>query len=88
MLSRRDLDFLLHEWLDVQSLCDRARFASLRRDHFDAVLAQASQLARGCRAPANRQPGRQAFRCLPCLTAQRKPGILVTILHGLSFCGH
>ena len=45
MLSRRDLDFLLHEWLDVQSLCDRARFASLRRDHFDAVLAQASQLA-------------------------------------------
>ena len=34
------------------------------------------------------QPGRQAFRCLPCLTAQRKPGILVTILHGLSFCGH
>ena len=55
MLSRRDLDFLLHEWLDVQSLCDRARFASLRRDHFDAVLAQAAQLARGCLAPANRQ---------------------------------
>lgn len=46
MLSRRDLDFLLHEWLNVQSLCDRARFASLRRDHFDAVLAQASRLAR------------------------------------------
>ena len=66
MLSRRDLDFLLHEWLDVQSLCDRARFASLRRDHFDAVLAQASQLARGCLAPANRQLDEQE----PRLTAE------------------
>ena len=66
MLSRRDLDFLLHEWLDVQSLCDRARFASLRRDHFDAVLAQASQLARGRLAPANRQLDEQE----PRLTAE------------------
>ena len=66
MLSRRDLDFLLHEWLDVQSLCDRARFASLRRDHFDAVLAQASQLARGCLASANRQLDEQE----PRLTAE------------------
>ena len=47
MLSRRDLDFLLHEWLNVQSLCDRARFASLRRDHFDAVLAQVWRLPIG-----------------------------------------
>jgi butyryl-CoA dehydrogenase len=38
LLSRRDLDFLLHEWLDVEALTKRPRFADHSRETFDDVL--------------------------------------------------
>ena len=38
VLSRRDIDFLLYEWLDVTSLTSRTRFAEHSKDTFDAVL--------------------------------------------------
>ena len=38
LLSRRDLDFLLHEWLDVSALTAREEFAEHDRSVFDAVL--------------------------------------------------
>jgi alkylation response protein AidB-like acyl-CoA dehydrogenase len=45
LLSRRDLEFLLYEWLDVESLTDRSRFADCSRETFDAVLDLAQDLA-------------------------------------------
>jgi alkylation response protein AidB-like acyl-CoA dehydrogenase len=45
LLSRRDLEFLLYEWLDVESLIDRPRFAQFSRETFDAVLDLAQDLA-------------------------------------------
>jgi butyryl-CoA dehydrogenase len=45
LLSRRDLEFLLYEWLDIESLTGRARFADCSRDTFDAVLDLAQDLA-------------------------------------------
>ncbi|HVL85964.1 MAG TPA: acyl-CoA dehydrogenase [Pseudonocardia sp.] len=54
LLSRRDLDFLLHEWLDVTSLCARERFAEHSRETVDAVLEVSEQVAREHFAPHNR----------------------------------
>jgi alkylation response protein AidB-like acyl-CoA dehydrogenase len=55
LLSRRDLDFLLHEWLDVCSLTGRERFAEHDRATFDAVLDLAEQIATRDFAPHNRR---------------------------------
>ncbi|WP_344686945.1 acyl-CoA dehydrogenase [Blastococcus jejuensis] len=55
ILSRRDLDFLLHEWLDVEALTKRARFAEHSRETFDAVLDLAEQIATEHFAPHNRK---------------------------------
>jgi alkylation response protein AidB-like acyl-CoA dehydrogenase len=54
LLSRRDLDFLLHEWLDVESLTKRPRFAEHSRETFDAVLDLAQQVATERFAPHNK----------------------------------
>ncbi len=45
ILSRRDLDFLLYEWLGVESLCQRPRYADHNRETFEAVLDLCEQLA-------------------------------------------
>lgn len=45
LLSRRDLDFLLYEWLDVESLVTRERFGEHSRETFDAVLDLSTSLA-------------------------------------------
>ena len=45
LLSRRDLDFLLYEWLDVELLTKRGRFAEHSRETFDAVLDLSEQVA-------------------------------------------
>ncbi|MBJ8347845.1 acyl-CoA dehydrogenase [Antrihabitans sp. YC2-6] len=45
LLSRRDLDFLLYEWLDVEGLTKRTRFAEHSRETFDGVLDLAEQIA-------------------------------------------
>lgn len=44
-MSRRDLEFLLHEWLDVTALTSRERFAEHSRETFDAVLELSEQIA-------------------------------------------
>ena len=54
ILSRRDLDFLLFDWLDVTSLTTRERFRDHSRETFDAVLDLAEQLATEKFAPHNR----------------------------------
>jgi butyryl-CoA dehydrogenase len=54
IMSRRDLDFLLHEWLAVDALLGRPRYADHSRDTVDAVLDLAEQVATTQFAPHNR----------------------------------
>ncbi|MEU7632199.1 acyl-CoA dehydrogenase [Nocardia sp. NPDC049220] len=54
LLSRRDLDFLLYEWLDVEPLTERERFAEHSRETFDAALELSEQLATKYFAPHNK----------------------------------
>ena len=55
LLSRRDLDFLLYEWLEVEHLTKRARFAEHGRETFDAVLDLAARVAAEQFAPHNKK---------------------------------
>jgi alkylation response protein AidB-like acyl-CoA dehydrogenase len=51
---RATLDFLLHDWLHVESLTARPRFAEHSRDTFAAVLDTCERIAREKFAPFNR----------------------------------
>jgi len=55
LLNRRDLEFLLYEWLDVEGLTRRPRHAEHSRETFDGVLALAEQIATEHFAPHNRR---------------------------------
>ncbi|MFJ5774693.1 acyl-CoA dehydrogenase [Streptomyces sp. NPDC093094] len=55
LLSRRDLDFLLHDWLDVTALTSRSRYADHDRDTFDAVLDLSEAIATRHFAPHNKK---------------------------------
>lgn len=54
VLSRRDLDFLLYEWLDVESLTARKRFSEHSKDTFDAVLDLCADIAHKHFEPHNK----------------------------------
>ena len=54
ILSRRDLDFLLYEWLDVEKLTKLDRFSEHSRETFDGVLDLCEQLATRYFAPHNK----------------------------------
>src|SRR5512141_3490040 len=54
LLSRRDLDFILYELLDVGSLTKRPRFAEHSRETFDAAIDTAAKIAEEKFAPHNR----------------------------------
>ncbi len=54
MSYRQTADFLLHDWLNVESLQQRARFAEHSRETFDAVLDLCEKLAADKFAPVNR----------------------------------
>ncbi len=54
LLSRRDLDFLLFEWLGVEALTSRPRFAEHGRATFEAALDAAEVLATARFADHNR----------------------------------
>ena len=55
ILSARDLQFMLFEWLDVEQLAERPRFAEHDRDTYDALLALCEQLATEHFAPHYRR---------------------------------
>ena len=55
VLSRRDLDFLLYEWLRVESLTERARFADHSRETFNAAIDTCEQIASELFAPHNKK---------------------------------
>ncbi len=54
MSYRQTIDFLLHDWLGVESLCARDRFADHSRETFDSVLDTCEKIARDKFAPFNR----------------------------------
>lgn len=54
LMNRRDLEFLLYEWLDVEQLTGRERYAEHDRETFDGVLDLSEQLAEDHFAPLNR----------------------------------
>lgn len=51
IINRRDLDFLLYEYLQVETLCDRPRFSEHGRDTFDPILDTADNIASELFAP-------------------------------------
>ena len=59
ILSRRDLDFLLHEWLDVEALTRRARYADHSRETFDAAIDTCERIAEDLFAPHNKKNDQQ-----------------------------
>ena len=54
-LSRRDLDFLLYEWLDVAALTSRERYAEHSRETFDGVIDLCADIAIKRFAPHNKK---------------------------------
>ncbi len=55
VLSARDLEFMLFEWLDVERLSERPRFAEHDRDSYAALLALCEELATERFAPHYRR---------------------------------
>jgi alkylation response protein AidB-like acyl-CoA dehydrogenase len=55
IVSRRDLAFLLYEWLDVETLTQRPRYAAHSRETFEAALDTAEQIATDLFAPHARK---------------------------------
>lgn len=54
LLSRGDLEFLLYDWLRVDKLTTRERFAEHSRETFDAVLQLCAEIATEHFAPHNK----------------------------------
>ena len=55
LLSRRDVNFLLYEWLDAATLTKHERYQQHDRETFDAVLDTAEKIATDFFAPHNRK---------------------------------
>lgn len=51
IIHMMDLNFLLYDWLDLESLCERPRYAEHNREIFDAVLETALSIAEEKFAP-------------------------------------
>ncbi len=54
MTHRATVDFLLHDWLKAETLCQRERHAEHSRETFDAVLDLSEKIANEQFAPINR----------------------------------
>jgi alkylation response protein AidB-like acyl-CoA dehydrogenase len=54
LLNPRDLAFLLYEWLGVERLCERPRYADHSRETFGAALDLSARIAREHFEPINR----------------------------------
>lgn len=55
ILSRRDLNFVLYEWLKAESLTQIPRFADHSRETFDAALDTCEKIATDLFAPHNKK---------------------------------
>lgn len=54
ILSRRNLDFVLYEWLEAAALVERAHFSDHSRETFDAALDLSEQIATETFYPINK----------------------------------
>ncbi|MBY4897487.1 acyl-CoA dehydrogenase [Cupriavidus sp. AU9028] len=59
ILSRRDLDFMLYEWLNVETLTRIPRYADHSRETFDAALDTCERIATDLFAPHNKKNDQQ-----------------------------
>ncbi|GGG48105.1 acyl-CoA dehydrogenase [Pseudohongiella nitratireducens] len=55
ILNRRDLDFMMYEWLDAEALTSHPRFSDHSRETFDAVMDLSAQIANDLFANHNRK---------------------------------
>ncbi|NEX59718.1 acyl-CoA dehydrogenase [Noviherbaspirillum galbum] len=55
IVSRRDFEFLLYEWLNAEALTSRARYADHSRETFDAALDTCEKIATDLFAPHNKK---------------------------------
>ncbi|QBR03970.1 acyl-CoA dehydrogenase [Paraburkholderia pallida] len=55
ILSRRDLAFLLYEWLNIEQLTDIPRYVEHSRETFDAALDISEKMATNLFAPHNKK---------------------------------
>jgi len=62
LLSRRDVDFLLFEWLKAGRLTERSAFADHSRQTFDAALDTYAEIAHAEFAPHNKKVDREPPR--------------------------
>ncbi len=62
LISRRDLEFLLHDWLDVAALARAPRHADHSRETFDAVLDTCERIAAELFAPHYQKADREEPR--------------------------
>ncbi|MCS6765391.1 MAG: acyl-CoA dehydrogenase [Candidatus Protistobacter heckmanni] len=65
LLSRRDLEFLLYEWLDAEGLTRYPRFAEHSRETFDAALDTCERIAADLFAPHNKKNDQQEPHAVP-----------------------
>ena len=78
LLSRRDIDFLLYEWLDVESLNQRPRFQDHSRETFNAAIDTAEQIATELFAPHNKKSDQEEPHAVPgehCLEVKIIPEV-------------
>ncbi len=55
LIDRRDMSFLLYEWLDVEKMLDRPQFAGQMKDDYDDVIDLSQRIAAEMFAPHNRE---------------------------------
>ena len=67
ILSRRDLEFLLYEWLDVEALCNRERFSDHSRETFESAIETARRIAVDLFLPHRRKSDTEE----PCFDGER-----------------
>ena len=64
-LSRRDLDFMLYEWLDATALIERERYSEHSRETFDSILDLSEDIAIKRFAPHNEKADQKDME-IPC----------------------
>jgi len=74
VLSRRDLEFLLYEWLDVTALAGRARYREHSRETFDGFLQLSADIAMDQFAPHNKLADAREPVMRPDGTVEMIPG--------------
>jgi alkylation response protein AidB-like acyl-CoA dehydrogenase len=75
LIARRDLQFLLHEWLGLERMTERPAFAEHSREIYDDVLDLAEQIAQDKFSPHNRQADEHEPQIGPDGTVQLVDGV-------------